>query len=145
MSEKQIPGASKLDQSAHRVHMSAISKHDDNWRVSSALCVLCGCELETVYCEERLYMVRCRKCEIVTLVKAGSPEVAANRIGIIAIPADEWCEDYGDCLWWQFPVHEPPYFGSPISYDRYGHPTVPEECTHFTEVYVPKEPSNENE
>lgn len=27
---------------------------------------------------------------------------------------DEWHEDYGDVLWWSFPVEEPPYVGSPL-------------------------------
>lgn len=26
----------------------------------------------------------------------------------------EWIENYGDVLWWRFPVTEPPYLGSPL-------------------------------
>ena len=29
-------------------------------------------------------------------------------------PLEEWHEDYGDVLWWKFPVEEPPYCGTPL-------------------------------
>jgi len=35
----------------------------------------------------------------------------------IAPPFDAWHEDYGDVLWWRFPICEPPYVGSPLSSD----------------------------
>ncbi len=31
----------------------------------------------------------------------------------IARPLDEWHEDYGDVLWWFFPMTEAPYVGNP--------------------------------
>ena len=31
-----------------------------------------------------------------------------------ARPLEEWGEDYGDVLWWAFPIEEPPYVGSPL-------------------------------
>ena len=27
---------------------------------------------------------------------------------------EAWNEDYGDVLWWKFPVNEAPYVGSPL-------------------------------
>lgn len=52
-------------------------------------------------------------------------------------PIDEWDEDYGDCLWWKFPIEEPPYCGSPLdkeweddNYDSY--------YTHFTRLVIPE-------
>ena len=143
MATKRIPGASELDRSAHAVFAFAAGKRAGGWRGTGVLCARCGHELKSSYCEERLYMVRCQECETVTLVKAASPAAAAERLGIMAQPADEWCEEYGDCLWWSFPIEEPPYLGTPISWDRHGDPTVPDECTHFTRIYLPMEDENE--
>ena len=48
-------------------------------------------------------------------------------------PLEEWEEDYGDCLWWEFPIEEPPYCGSPLDVD------FPDYVTHFTRLIVPDE------
>lgn len=50
-----------------------------------------------------------------------------------ARPLAEWHEDHGDCLWWKFPVVEPPYVGSPLDDD------FPDYLTHWTRIVVPKE------
>lgn len=47
---------------------------------------------------------------------------------------EEWGEDDGDCLWWTFPIDEPPYCGSPICCDW------PEYHTHFTRIDCPSPP-----
>lgn len=47
---------------------------------------------------------------------------------------EEWSEDVGNCLWWVFPVSEPPYCGTPN--DR----KWPEYHTHWTPIPIPKEP-----
>lgn len=52
-----------------------------------------------------------------------------------ALLIDEWEEDFGDCLWWAFPVKEPPYCGTPLDRD------FPNHVTHFTKLIIPKEPS----
>ena len=44
---------------------------------------------------------------------------------------DEWHEDYGDVLWWTFPIQEPPYVGSPLCNDW------PEYHTHWTVIAIP--------
>lgn len=31
---------------------------------------------------------------------------------------DEWHEDDGPVLWWEFPVNEPPYVGTPLDLPR---------------------------
>ena len=49
-------------------------------------------------------------------------------------PLEDWGEDYGDCLWWKFPIVEPPYCGNPLCADW------PVYHTHFTKIYVPSEP-----
>jgi hypothetical protein len=49
-------------------------------------------------------------------------------------PLQDWYESDGPCLWWKFPVEEPPYVGSPLDED------FPEYLTHFTAIPVPKDP-----
>lgn len=51
--------------------------------------------------------------------------------------AKHWDEDLGDCLWWDFPVEEPPYCGTPLDVD------FPKYKTHFTELYIPDEVEEE--
>lgn len=55
---------------------------------------------------------------------------------VLARPIEEWHEDIGDCLWWRFPIEEPPYCGSPLDHDwaEYGYDNY---YTHFTEIVIP--------
>ena len=46
-------------------------------------------------------------------------------------PLSEWHDDVGPCLWWRFPVAEPPYVGDPMNNDWPGY------HTHFTRIPVP--------
>lgn len=48
-------------------------------------------------------------------------------------PLEDWGEDYGDVLWWKFPIEEPPYVGSPLDEHWPGY------HTHWTPIPVPKE------
>lgn len=50
-------------------------------------------------------------------------------------PLEEWCEDYGDALWWKFPIEEPPYVGSPLDEEWPGY------HTHWTPIILPHSPS----
>ena len=52
-------------------------------------------------------------------------------------PLDEWNEDYGDVLWWKFPIEEPPYVGSPLDEKWPGY------HTHWTLLDVPEPPKEE--
>lgn len=52
----------------------------------------------------------------------------------IARPLEEWHEDYGDAIWWTFPIVEPPYVGSPLWNDW------PKYHTHWTPIIVPMQP-----
>jgi hypothetical protein len=70
-------------------------------------------------------------------------------------PLDEWHEDMGDCLWWKFPITEPPYCGSPLALGHtvevHTHAGVaarfevggwPGYHTHFTAIPLPPAPSS---
>lgn len=52
---------------------------------------------------------------------------------VIAYQADKWHEDMGDVLWWEFPIREAPYCGTPLDDD------FPEYMTHFTKIKLPDE------
>lgn len=47
--------------------------------------------------------------------------------------AEHWNEDIGNVLWWNFPVEEPPYCGTPL--DEH----FPKYKTHFTTIDMPNE------
>jgi DNA-directed RNA polymerase subunit RPC12/RpoP len=134
----RVKGASIADQAAHRIYDENVLPRNHGGR-----CVRCGAELITAYHEERLYSVRCKKCETVALVKARNPYQAEANVGIVPRPAEEYHEDYGDVLWWHFPIEEPPEVGTPDTYDRYGRPVVTEYHTHWTPIPIPGEPTRE--
>jgi len=48
-------------------------------------------------------------------------------------PIEEWDEDDGDCLWWNLPIEEPAYCGTPLDCD------FPSYKTHFTKLIMPLE------
>jgi hypothetical protein len=54
-----------------------------------------------------------------------------------ARPLEEWGEDYGDVLWWKFPIEEPPYVGSPLDMEW------PAYHTHWTPIAMPQPPKGE--
>ena len=56
---------------------------------------------------------------------------------VIAQLAEKWHEDIGPVLWWDFPVEEPPYCGTPLDDD------FPKYKTHFTELHIPDEVEQE--
>lgn len=51
------------------------------FRPNGGRCRACGTALGTTYLEERLYAVRCEKCNTVTLVKARCPADAEAAVG----------------------------------------------------------------
>ena len=54
-----------------------------------------------------------------------------------ARPIEEWNEDFGDVLWWKFPIEEPPYVGSPLDEKWPGY------HTHWTFIPIPQPPKGE--
>jgi Zn-finger nucleic acid-binding protein len=86
-------GASELDKSAHRIYTFATGK-TEGWYKPGVICPQCGRELETSYCEERVYMVRCPRCKTVAIAAGKSPRNAAEKIGIVATPAEDCKEEF---------------------------------------------------
>ncbi|MFB5403342.1 hypothetical protein ACE40D_09710 [Enterococcus avium] len=56
---------------------------------------------------------------------------------VIAQLSEKWHEDIGPVLWWDFPVEEPPYCGTPLDDD------FPKYKTHLTELHIPDEVEQE--
>jgi hypothetical protein len=56
-----------------------------------------------------------------------------------AQPLDQWHEAEGDVLWWEFPVSEPPYVGSPLDTGWPGY------HTHWTRIALPDGPDRQPE
>ena len=54
-----------------------------------------------------------------------------------ARPIEEWNEDFGDVIWWKFPIEEPPYVGSPLDEKWDGY------YTHWTFIPIPQPPKGE--
>lgn len=54
-----------------------------------------------------------------------------------ARPIEEWHEDFGDVLWWKFPIEEPPYVGSPLD-EKW-----PDYHTHWIPIPLPTPPKGE--
>lgn len=54
-----------------------------------------------------------------------------------ARPLSEWHEDHGPCLWWHFPIMEPPYVGTP---NDFGWDDTPGWLTHWTPIPIPPKP-----
>ena len=54
-----------------------------------------------------------------------------------ARPLEEWHEDYGNVLWWKFPIEETPFVGSPLDEKWPGY------HTHWTFIPIPQPPKGE--
>ena len=66
------------------------------------------------------------------------PPAPAPAVVPVAIPGEQWDEDDGPCLWWRFPIAEPPWAGDPRDHDwRPGY------YTHFTRLAIPLPQPNE--
>lgn len=83
-------------------------------------------------------------CMVVAGVRGGKSLISASVIADHLLangvtvrqkprPLEDWGEDYGDVLWWKFPIVEPPYIGSPLDADWPGY------HTHWTPFAVPEE------
>lgn len=67
-------GATYLDKLCHKFYDEPKGRGNK----TDYVCRLCGGPLETYYCEERLYLVKCADCGTLALVKTVNPEVSAS-------------------------------------------------------------------
>lgn len=69
-------GATRLDKACHALYDRKLQVGNSN--KTGCTCKICGGNLYTLYCEERLYLVKCLGCGTVVLTKAGNPQQAAG-------------------------------------------------------------------
>jgi len=75
-----------IDESAHKVFDYSMK----NWHgFCTHKCSHCSRQLDIYYCESRLYLVRCKHCKIVSLVEAGNPNEAAEKVSHRAAPENK--------------------------------------------------------
>ena len=67
-------GATYLDKLCHKFY----GEPKGHGEKTDYVCRLCGGPLETYYCEERLYLVRCVDCGTLALVKTANPRDSAR-------------------------------------------------------------------
>lgn len=67
-------GATYLDKLCHKFY----DEPKGRGKKTDYVCRLCGGPLETYYCEERLYLVKCADCGTLALVKTANPENSAR-------------------------------------------------------------------
>lgn len=63
------------------------------------------------------------------------PDTPAPTPEITARPIEEWHEDMGCVIWWEFPISEPPHCGTPLDMDWPGY------HTHWTPIEIPASPA----
>lgn len=81
-------GATYLDKLCHKFY----DEPKGCGKKTDYVCRLCGGPLETYYCEERLYLVKCADCGTLALVKTANPEDSA-RVTLARptlTPPNEW-------------------------------------------------------
>ena len=67
-------GATYIDKLCHKFY----DEQKGHGKKSDYVCRICGGPLETYYCEDRLYLVRCADCGTLALVKTANPGDAAR-------------------------------------------------------------------
>ena len=76
---EMMKGTSNFDKLCHQVYNADGNGRDYIGKATGVTCRLCKSPLYAYYCEERLYLVECKTCEMKALVKAENPQVAACR------------------------------------------------------------------
>lgn len=71
-----------IDISANAVFDSATKEKYLRFREIDEMCPRCQRDLEVYYCENRTYIVRCKHCNIVSIVSAANPHEAAAKVGL---------------------------------------------------------------
>ena len=133
-----------IDSNVQKIMPLASRKQRDvMFKETEAVCAQCGNRLGIYYCESGIYLVRCAHCEILSLVRAKNPKQAAARVGLIAIPLDDWVEDDGEVVALKFPIEDDTdiCIGHPLTIPC----DIPKEFTHFYKLIVPMEPAEGKE
>ena len=65
---------SSADELIHEVYRLSVLYKETPQKIP---CKNCGTELKAYYAEDRLYTVKCEKCDYIAIVKANSPSEAA--------------------------------------------------------------------
>lgn len=105
-----MKGATEFDKLCHQVFDGKSNGKDYLSRKTGVSCGRCGCELEAYYCDERMYLVECHRCETKAFVKARSPEQAAYMtFGHAVYPIEEMGEECA-VFFHHVPIDEPPYY-----------------------------------
>lgn len=94
------------------------------WKMISSLALRHEFELENDNMV-RLELI-CEKSDIADKMQTIFGSYTARSI-------DEWHEVYGDVLWWEFPIEESPYCGTPLDSSWPGY------HTHWTPISIPVE------
>ena len=71
--------STRMDNAANEVIKAAT---ECRFRETDEMCPRCQRDLEVYYCENRTFAVRCKHCEMVTLVQASNPHEAAEKVGL---------------------------------------------------------------
>lgn len=89
-----IAGLPSFDLRVNAVFDRVTSGRDIRFRETDEMCPRCQRDLEVYYCENRTYIVRCKCCNIVTLVSATDPDEAAAKVGLHVKPVrhGRWIE-----------------------------------------------------
>lgn len=111
-------------------------------------------------CSTNLSLLANMRNALKQLEEEGAVQLVAIDNPGVPRPLAEWHEDMGDCLWWKFPITEPPYVGSPLDNGSVGTLTAsglgfeegdqvalklggwPGYHTHFTRITMPKLPES---
>lgn len=96
-----IEGRHSFDIDANVILDAANGKDQPLFRKTDEMCQRCQRDLEVYYCENRTYTVRCKHCKMVTIVHAGSPGEAAEKVGLHVKPVrhGQWKEPYPNDIW----------------------------------------------
>lgn len=82
--------------------------------------------------EERGFIRRLPfRARAIEILKTGTEGLSKRDLTLIAKPLSDWHEDFGDVLWWKFPICEAPYVGGPNDENWPGY------HTHWTPIIVP--------
>lgn len=96
--------STRMDNAANDVIKAAT---ECRFRETDEMCPRCQRDLEVYYCENRTFAVRCKHCEMVTIVQASNPHEAAEKVGLHGRFKwhGKWERNKDDVFWGNHFVH----------------------------------------